>query len=106
MAGDVQTARILRHEAARRKRGALQFLHMAPKFLRTPAVLRRWLLAHHGTADELGVGFHRRDSGRPSPTWAQAVEEALCFGWIDGVRHRRAAAGYAVRFTPRRAGST
>jgi uncharacterized protein YdeI (YjbR/CyaY-like superfamily) len=106
VAGGVQTARILRHEAARRKRDALQFLPMAPKFFRTPAALRRWLLAHHAAADELLVRFYRRDSARPSPTWAQAVEEALCFGWIDGVRQRRDAASYTVRFTPRRAGST
>jgi len=79
---------------------------MRPKFFRSPAALRRWLLEHHATAAELVVGFYKRDSGRPSPTWAQAVEEALCFGWIDGVRHRRDEASYTVRFTPRRAGST
>jgi uncharacterized protein YdeI (YjbR/CyaY-like superfamily) len=79
---------------------------MTPKFFRTPAALRRWLLARHATAEELVVGFYKRGSGRPSPTWAQAVEEALCFGWIDGVRHRRDAASYTVRFTPRRVGST
>jgi uncharacterized protein YdeI (YjbR/CyaY-like superfamily) len=79
---------------------------MRPKFFRSPAALRRWLLEHHATAAELVVGFYKRDSGRPSPTWAQAVEEALCFGWIDGVRHRRDEESYTVRFTPRRAGST
>lgn len=79
---------------------------MTPKFFRTPAALRRWLRDNHATADELLVGLYKRDSGRPSPTWAQAVEEALCFGWIDGVRHRRDAHSYTVRFTPRRPGST
>jgi uncharacterized protein YdeI (YjbR/CyaY-like superfamily) len=79
---------------------------MTPKFFRDPLSLRSWLLEHHATADELLVGFYKRASGRPSPTWAQAVEEALCFGWIDGVRHRRDAASYTVRFTPRRPGST
>jgi uncharacterized protein YdeI (YjbR/CyaY-like superfamily) len=79
---------------------------MTPKFFPTPAALRRWFLQHHATADELVVGFYKRGSGRPSPTWAQAVEEALCFGWIDGVRHRRDEASYTVRFTARRPGST
>jgi uncharacterized protein YdeI (YjbR/CyaY-like superfamily) len=79
---------------------------VTPKFFPTRAAWRRWLLAHHARAPELLVGFYKRDSGRPSPTWAQAVEEALCFGWIDGVRHRCDESSYAVRFTPRRPGST
>jgi uncharacterized protein YdeI (YjbR/CyaY-like superfamily) len=75
---------------------------MTPKFFRTPAQLRRWLQRHHGSAAELRVGFHKRGSGRPSITWPQSVDEALCFGWIDGVRRRIDADSYCIRFTPRR----
>ena len=78
---------------------------MPPRFFRTPAQLRRWL-RHHGSAAELPVGFHKRTSGRPGSSWPQSVDEALCFGWIDGVRHHLDAQRYAVRFSPRRAGST
>lgn len=79
---------------------------MKPSFFATPADFRKWLAAHHGDVDELLVGFRTRESGEPSITWPQAVDEALCFGWIDGVRHRLDADSYSIRFTPRRAGST
>jgi uncharacterized protein YdeI (YjbR/CyaY-like superfamily) len=79
---------------------------MKPRFFATPAAFRKWLAAHHGKADELLVGFRTRESGAPSITWPQAVDEALCFGWIDGVRQRLDAESYSIRFTPRRAGST
>jgi uncharacterized protein YdeI (YjbR/CyaY-like superfamily) len=78
---------------------------MTPKFFRAPAQLRRWLQGHHGRAAELLVGFHKRGSGRPSLTWPQSVDEALCFGWIDGVRRRIDADSYCIRFTPRRRSS-
>jgi uncharacterized protein YdeI (YjbR/CyaY-like superfamily) len=71
-------------------------------FFDTPADLRAWLEVNHGSADELWVGFHRRDSGRSGITWREAVDEALCFGWIDGVRRRVDRTSYANRFTPRR----
>ena len=54
----------------------------------TAAEFRVWLSEHHETAAELWVGFHKKGSGRPSITWPEAVDEALCFGWIDGVRKR------------------
>jgi uncharacterized protein YdeI (YjbR/CyaY-like superfamily) len=59
---------------------------MTPLFFETPAQFRKWLQAHHRTAQELWVGFYKKGTGRPSLTWPEAVDEALCFGWIDGVR--------------------
>jgi uncharacterized protein YdeI (YjbR/CyaY-like superfamily) len=76
-----------------------------PVFFKTPAAFRAWLLSHHATAAELLVGFYKRDSGRPSVTWPESVDEALCVGWIDGVRRRVDAVAYTIRFTPRRPGS-
>lgn len=76
-----------------------------PRFFGKPAEFRTWLARHHRTADELLVGFHRKATGRPSLTWPQSVDEALCFGWIDGVRRRIDETCYTIRFTPRRPGS-
>lgn len=66
---------------------------------------RAWLEEHHGTAPEVLVGFHKKATGRPSMTWAESVAEALCFGWIDGVRRSVGPEAYTIRFTPRRPGS-
>jgi len=71
-----------------------------------PAQLRRWLERHGATARELLVGFHKVGTGKPSPTWPEAVDEALCFGWIDGVRRSVDGRRYTVRFTPRTRTST
>src|SRR5262245_5487480 len=79
---------------------------MDPVFFATPSEFRAWLEAHHATAAELWVGFHKRGSGRPSITWPEAVDVALCFGWIDGQRRRIDAVSHAMRFTPRGAYST
>ena len=76
-----------------------------PTFFATPAAWRRWLATHHASADELWVGFYKRGSGRPSITWPESVDEALCYGWIDGIRKSLDAHSYVIRFTPRRAGS-
>jgi uncharacterized protein YdeI (YjbR/CyaY-like superfamily) len=76
-----------------------------PRFFATPAAFGKWLDAHHATAAELLVGFHKVATGKPSLTWAQSVEEALRFGWIDGVRRSLGADAYTIRFTPRKAGS-
>lgn len=73
-----------------------------PRFFATPADFRAWLKEHHATEPELSVGFHKKGSGKPSITWPEAVAEALCFGWIDGVRHRIDDDSYRIRFTPRR----
>jgi uncharacterized protein YdeI (YjbR/CyaY-like superfamily) len=71
-------------------------------FFRTPADLRKWFAKHHATADELWVGFYKKDSGEPSITWPESVDEALCVGWIDGIRKSIDANRYKIRFTPRR----
>jgi uncharacterized protein YdeI (YjbR/CyaY-like superfamily) len=74
-------------------------------FFESASDLRRWFEAHHDAADELWIGFHRAASGRSSVTYKQAVDEALCFGWIDGVRYRLDETSFAQRYTPRRKGS-
>jgi uncharacterized protein YdeI (YjbR/CyaY-like superfamily) len=79
---------------------------MEPTFFATPADFRAWLERHHESHSELIVGFHKRGSGRPSITWQESVDQALCFGWIDGVRRRIDDASYSIRFTPRKARST
>jgi uncharacterized protein YdeI (YjbR/CyaY-like superfamily) len=73
-----------------------------PIFFATAAALRRWLGRHHDTAREVLVGFHKVGSGRRSLTWPDAVDEALCVGWIDSVRKGLDADRYAIRLTPRR----
>jgi uncharacterized protein YdeI (YjbR/CyaY-like superfamily) len=73
-----------------------------PKFFSTPAAWRAWLEKHHNTESEILVGFYKRDSGRPSITWPESVDQALCFGWIDGVRRRIDDESYTIRFTPRK----
>lgn len=78
---------------------------MEPVFFATPQELRAWLAEYHESAGELWVGFHKKGTGRPSVTWPQAVDQALCFGWIDGVRKGVDEASYRIRFTPRRARS-
>jgi uncharacterized protein YdeI (YjbR/CyaY-like superfamily) len=78
---------------------------MTPTFFPRPADFRRWLAEHHADARELWVGYHKKGSGRPSLTWPESVDEALCFGWIDGVRKRIDDDRYAIRFTPRKPGS-
>jgi uncharacterized protein YdeI (YjbR/CyaY-like superfamily) len=71
-------------------------------FFATPGDFRKWLKAHHGSAGELWVGFYKKDSGRPSITWPESVDEALCVGWIDGLRKTIDAESYKIRFTPRK----
>ena len=78
---------------------------MKPVFFATPADFRRWLKKHHKSTAELLVGFRKKGSGRPSITWPESVDEALCFGWIDGVRRSLDDESYTIRFTPRRPGS-
>ena len=75
-------------------------------FFAKPAEFRTWLKANHARADELWVGYHKRSTGIPSMTWPESVDQALCYGWIDGIRRTVDADRYANRFTPRRAGST
>jgi uncharacterized protein YdeI (YjbR/CyaY-like superfamily) len=74
-------------------------------FFASPEELRDWFATHHEHAAELWVGYHRKATGRPTVTWPQAVDEALCVGWIDSVRYRLDDERNAQRFTPRRKGS-
>src|SRR5687767_3673437 len=76
-----------------------------PTFFSTPAHFRRWLERNHASANELCVGFYKKSTGRPSITWPEAVDEALCFGWIDGIRKSFDEESYVNRFTPRKRGS-
>jgi uncharacterized protein YdeI (YjbR/CyaY-like superfamily) len=78
---------------------------MQPSFFPTEADFRRWLAANHRSADELLVGFWKKATGRPSIDWPQARDQALCFGWIDGIRKSLGEEAYTIRFTPRRKGS-
>lgn len=76
-----------------------------PMFFETPEAFRAWLDEHHATATELVVGFYKVKSGLPSITWKQAVDEALCYGWIDGRGGRIDDISHKIRFTPRRPNS-
>ncbi len=76
-----------------------------PIYFEAPADFRAWLEQNHARATALLVGFHKRRPGRPSFTWPESVDEALCFGWIDGVRKGVDADRYTIRFTPRQPGS-
>jgi uncharacterized protein YdeI (YjbR/CyaY-like superfamily) len=70
-------------------------------FFASAAEFRAWLERHHDSERELLVGYYRKGSGRPRMTWAESVDEALCFGWIDGVRRSIDGESYSIRFTPR-----
>jgi uncharacterized protein YdeI (YjbR/CyaY-like superfamily) len=79
-----------------------------PHFFETPAAMREWLEANHLKVPELHVGYHKRHAvgdATPSITWPESVAEALCFGWIDGIRRTLDEDRYTIRFTPRRPGS-
>ena len=73
-----------------------------PTFFPRAQAFRAWLDTHHATAPELLVGFHKVGSGKASITYPEALDAALCYGWIDGVRTSRGAGSYTIRFTPRR----
>jgi len=72
---------------------------------RDRAAWTAWLEKHHASVPEVSLVFYRKSSGKPTVTYAEAVEEALCFGWIDGVKHKLDDQRYTYRFTPRRPGS-
>lgn len=78
---------------------------MLPIFFATSSEFREWLEKNHQTETELLVGFYKVNSGKPSMTWSESVDQALCFGWIDGVRKSIDIESYTIRFTPRKAGS-
>jgi uncharacterized protein YdeI (YjbR/CyaY-like superfamily) len=79
---------------------------LKPTFFKTQSDLRKWFEKYQHKQEELLVGFYKRASGRPSITWPESVDEALCFGWIDGIRRSIDEVSYTIRFTPRRARST
>jgi uncharacterized protein YdeI (YjbR/CyaY-like superfamily) len=78
---------------------------MKIQFFKSPGDFRKWLEKHHAATGELWVGYYKKTSGRPSITWPESVDEALCFGWIDGLRKSVDEFSYTIRFTPRRTGS-
>ena len=78
---------------------------MTPTFFETPSKFRAWLQTHHKTANELWVGFYKKASGKGGLTYSEAVDAALCFGWIDGVKYKVDESSYMHRFSPRTAGS-
>jgi uncharacterized protein YdeI (YjbR/CyaY-like superfamily) len=73
-----------------------------PRFFASPRAFRAWLERHHASETPLLVGFWKVGTGRPSLTWSEAVDEALCYGWIDGIRRSLGEEAYSVRFTPRK----
>lgn len=79
---------------------------LLPTYFASPEDFGRWLRQHGANSTELLVGFHKRGSGTPSMTWPESVDEALCVGWIDGVRKRVDDERYTIRFTPRKTSST
>ena len=78
---------------------------MKPTFFAKQSDFRKWLKKNHKKESELVVGFYKVGSGKPSMTWSQSVDEALCFGWIDGVRKSIDKDSYQIRFTPRKTNS-
>jgi uncharacterized protein YdeI (YjbR/CyaY-like superfamily) len=78
---------------------------MKPTFFQTQSAFREWLEKYHGQVDELWVGYYKKGSGKPSITWPESVDAALCYGWIDGVRKSIDDVRYTIRFTPRKPGS-
>jgi uncharacterized protein YdeI (YjbR/CyaY-like superfamily) len=75
---------------------------MPPTYFEKPSAFRKWLEKNYKKETELLVGFYKVDSGKPSITWSQSVDEALCFGWIDGVRKSIDKDSYQIRFTQRK----
>jgi uncharacterized protein YdeI (YjbR/CyaY-like superfamily) len=78
---------------------------MKPTYFPSAAAFHSWLGSHHATSDDLLVGFYKKSSGHGGLTYAEALDEALCFGWIDGIRRNAGADQYTIRFSPRKAGS-
>jgi uncharacterized protein YdeI (YjbR/CyaY-like superfamily) len=75
------------------------------RFFRSSAELRRWLAAHHGDAGELWIGFYKKGSTKKGVSYREALDEALCFGWIDGLTRRIDDSSYMIRFSPRKPNS-
>jgi uncharacterized protein YdeI (YjbR/CyaY-like superfamily) len=84
---------------------AIHYTTMPPLFFPTPTDFREWLAQNHNQVTEVWVGFYKVGSGKPSITWPAAVDQALCYGWIDGIRKSIDAESYQIRFTPRKPNS-
>ena len=99
MAGklDVQTVMVARQGASEKL-----MVEVRPKFFSSPIQFRKWLEKNHNKKTELLVGLHKKNSGNKTLTYAEALDEALCFGWIDGVRKNFDETSYTIRFTPRK----
>jgi uncharacterized protein YdeI (YjbR/CyaY-like superfamily) len=78
---------------------------METTFFPTPDDLRKWFTEHHEREQEVWVGYYKKASGKPSITWPESVDQAICFGWIDGIRKTIDENSYKIRFTPRKKGS-
>jgi uncharacterized protein YdeI (YjbR/CyaY-like superfamily) len=78
---------------------------MTPLFFKSQVEFRNWLEKNHKTKSELLVGYYKKSTGKPSMTWSESVDEALCFGWIDGIRRSIDEERYCIRFTPRKSTS-
>lgn len=76
-----------------------------PKFFKSPQAFHQWLEKHHGSVEALWVGFYKKNSGKQSITYPEALDEALCYGWIDGLRKSIDGDSYKIRFTPRKPSS-
>ena len=92
--------------AMRRGDADMKSAPATPRFFRDAAALQRWFAKHHASAPELLLGYRKVGSGQPSVSWPESVDEALCVGWIDGLRKRIDELSYTIRFTPRKLGST
>ncbi len=84
------------------QQGKVSVSEHSPTFFRAPEDFRAWLADHHATSDHLWVGYYKKATNKPSVTWEDTVDEALCYGWIDGIRKSRDHESYMVRFTPRK----
>ncbi len=93
-------------DQAREVHPAPGLLPSSPRFFSGPAAFRAWLEKNHARATELFVGYYKVGTGKPSMTWSESVDQALCFGWIDGVRRSVDRESYCIRFTPRKPTST
>jgi len=78
---------------------------MNPKFFRTPNDLRKWFEKNHNKSTEQWIGYFKKHTGKQSITWSESVDQAICFGWIDGLRKSIDDESYMIRFTPRKPNS-
>lgn len=88
-----------------RVEGEFVYPGVKPIFFKTSSELRKWFRAEHDKSKEVWIGFYKKESGHISVTYSEALDQALCFGWIDGIRKKVDSISYTNRFTPRRAKS-